>query len=72
MNDKNPDRENEMDRTKPEPDRKSEGLAEEHRSEGTLRRGLTQEQQRDELRGGSANRRDLRNDAERQNENLKK
>lgn len=72
MNDKNKETQNEMERTKPEPDRKSEGLAEEHRSEGTLRRGLTPEQQRDELRGGSANRRDLRDDAERQNEDLKK
>lgn len=72
MNDRNKDRQEEMDRTRPEPDKRSEAPAEQHRAEGTLRRGLTEEQQRDELRGGSAQRRELRDDAERENEKLKK
>ncbi len=72
MNDNDKERQRDLDQTRPEPDKRSEAPAEQHRAEGTLRRGLTEDQQRDELHGGAAQRRELRNEAERENEKLKR
>lgn len=63
---------NELEQTRPEPDRRAEPPAERHRTTGEPPRGITEDQYEAELRGGAAQRLKERERLEREKERVRR